>query len=356
MLAAALPSARSGVVERVVAEVGSVGRRVRRLRRARGLSQDELATAAGVSRQAVGALEAGRHLPRVDAALRIARALGTTVEDLLAVGPPVATPVLAGDVPGDGSPVRAVRVGEHTVVVPLAAASDGEAWAVPDAVVRDGRVEVLEDADLDGFVVAGCDPALGLLAGLGPTRGAGRIVAVLASSAAARLALTTGRAHAAVVHDRRPPAPRQPDRLHRLALATWRTGVAAPRGETAVIDRALGGVGPVVQRDAGAAAQVAFERALAADGHTPPPGPIATGHLDAARRAAEHGCAAVTIEPVALALGLAFHPLETHAVELWIDAGAVDHPGAQVLGELVASARLRGRLAVLPGYELGGAA
>lgn len=339
-----------------MAEVGSVGRRVRRLRRARGLSQDELATTAEVSRQAIGALEADRHLPRVDAALRIARALGTTVEDLLAVGPPTAVPVLAGDAPIDGSPVRAARVGDHTVVIPLAVAADGETWAVPDAVVRDGRVEVLGDADLEGFVVAGCDPALGLLSGLGPSRGAGRIVPVLASSAAARLALTTGRAHAAVVHDRHPPAPRQPDRLHRLPLATWRTGLAAPTDEAVAMVRALEGTGPVVQRDPGAAAQGAYERALAADGRTPPAGPIATGHLDAARRAAEHGVAAVTIEPVAVALGLAFHPLETHDVELWVDVGAVDHPGAQVLGELVASARLRDRLAILPGYELAGTA
>lgn len=334
----------------------SVGRRVRHLRRARGLSQDELAARAEVSRASVGALEAGRHLPRVDAAVRLARALGTSVEDLLAVGPPRATPVLAGDAPRDGTAVRAARVGDHTVVVPLAAAADGEAWAVPDAVVTGGRVEVVEGADLDGFVVVGCDPALGLLAGLGPSRGPGRVVPVLASSAAARLALTTGRAHAAVVHDRRPPPPREPDRLHRLPLATWRTGLAAPSDRADAVPGALAGRGPVVRRDPGAAAQVAFERALAVEGLTPPPGPVATGHLDAARRAAEHGVAAVTIEPVAMALGLAFHALETHTVELWIDADAADHPGARVVGELLASARLRARLAVLPGYELGGAA
>jgi transcriptional regulator with XRE-family HTH domain len=342
-----------------VDEVGGadgLGARVRRRRRALGLSQDALATRAGISRQAIGALEGGKHLPRVDAALALARALGTTVEDLLAIGPPRATPVLGTEVPGEGAPVRAVRVGDHTVVVPLPAAADGETWSVPDAVVRSGRVEVLGDADLEGFVVAGCDPALGLLAGLGPGSGAGRIVAVLASSAAARLALTTGRAHAAVVHDRVPPAPRQPDRLHRLPLAAWRTGLAAPRDRAVALAAALEGRGPVVQRDAGAAAQVAYERALAAGGNATPAGPIATGHLDAARRSLEHGVAAVTIEPVAAALGLAFHPLETHAVELWIDAGAVDHPGAQVLGELLASARLRDRLAILPGYQLAGAA
>ncbi len=332
-----------------------LGRRVRRRRRALGLSQDELAAHAGISRQAVGALERGEHLPRVDAALGLARALGTTVEDLLAVGPPRALAVLGGDLP-EGRPVRAARVGDHTVVVPLPVAADGESWPVPDAVVSDGRVEVLDGADLDGFVVVGCDPALGLLAGLGPTRGPGRILPVLASSAAARLALTTGRAHAAVVHDTVPPSPRQPDRLHRLPLAQWRTGLATVTQHADLLEAALDGTGPVVQRDAGAAAQLAFERGLAGRGAARPGGPVAFGHLDAARRAAEHGVPAVTIEPVANAVGLAFLPLETHAVELWIDAGAVDHPGARVLGELLGSARLRTRLAVLPGYQLAGAA
>jgi DNA-binding XRE family transcriptional regulator len=332
-------------------EVAAVGRRVRRRRRALGLSQDELAARAGVSRQAVGALEGGKHLPRVDAALGLARALGTTVEDLLAVGPPRALDVLGGT-PPEGRAVRAARVADHTVVVPLPTVADGESWPVPDAVVADGRVEVLDGADLDGFVVVGCDPALGLLAGLAPARGPGRILPVLASSAAARLALTTGRAHAAVVHDTVPPAPRDPDRLHRLPLAVWRTGLAAPHAATDRIAQALAGSGPVVQRDAGAAAQVAFERAVLGGGGAIPPGPVAAGHLDAARRAVEQGLAAVTIEPVAEALGLSFHPLETHAVELWIDAGAVDHPGARVLGELLGSARLRARLAVLPGYQV----
>ena len=64
----------------------------------------------------------------------------------------------------------------------------------------------------------------------------------------------------------------------------------------------------------------------------------------------------MTIEPVAAALELDFHALETHAVEVWIDATAVDHAGARVLGELLGSARLRAHLAVLPGYELPGAA
>ena len=332
------------------ADADRVGRRVRRRRRAAGLSQDELAARAGISRQAVGALEAGRHLPRVDAALGLARALGTTVEDLLAPAPSRALHVLGGEV-RDGAPVRAARVGDHTVVVPLPDAVDGDLFLAPDATVVDGRAELVVGADLDGFVVVGCDPALGLLGALGPTRGAGRIVPVLASSAAARLALTTGRAHAAIVHDRvPPPAPREPDRIHRLSFATWRTGLAGPADDEVALAAAVEGRGSVIQREPGAAAQVAFERAIGRP--APSPGPLARSHLDAARRSAREHLVAVTIEPAAAALGLAFHALETHTVEVWIDADAVDHPGARVLGELLTSARLRARMVALPAYEL----
>lgn len=334
------------------ADAVTVGRRVRRRRRLLGLSQDELAARAGVSRQAVSALEGGRHLPRVDAAVGLARALGVSVEDLVAATPDRALHVLGAEV-GDGTAVRAARVGAHTVVVPLHEVAGGDLFGAPDATVVDGRVDPLAEADLDGFVVVGCDPALGLLADLGPVAGRGRLLPVLASSGAARLALTTGRAHAAVVHDVVPtPDPREPDRVRRLPFATWRTGVAAP--DRATLDAVLDGEAPVVGRDAGAAAQVAFERGV--PGPHPASGAPARSHLDAARRALAGGVAAVTIEPAALALGLVFHPLETHAVELWIDVDAADHPGARALGDLVGGSLLRRRLAVLPAYELTGAA
>jgi putative transcriptional regulator len=55
---------------------------VRRLRAARDLSQGALATALGVSRQTVNAIETGRYLPSLPLAIGMARYFGTTVEDL----------------------------------------------------------------------------------------------------------------------------------------------------------------------------------------------------------------------------------------------------------------------------------
>lgn len=56
--------------------------RVQTVREARGLSQIALAAAAGLARQSVGAIEAGRATPAVDVALRLAKALGCRVEEL----------------------------------------------------------------------------------------------------------------------------------------------------------------------------------------------------------------------------------------------------------------------------------
>ena len=58
------------------------GPRIREGRKAAGLTQHELAEAAGVSRQTVISMETGDYAPSVFLALRVARALGTSVEHL----------------------------------------------------------------------------------------------------------------------------------------------------------------------------------------------------------------------------------------------------------------------------------
>ena len=58
---------------------------VRVLRTARGLSQAELGTALGVSRQTVNAIEAGRYSPSLPLAISLARYFGLTVEEVFHV-------------------------------------------------------------------------------------------------------------------------------------------------------------------------------------------------------------------------------------------------------------------------------
>src|SRR5215813_14343841 len=70
------------------------GTRLRLARQARGFSQQQLAGMAGVSRQAVSAVESGLSDPSLRVALALGRALGLTVEELFGPGSPV-SPVSA---------------------------------------------------------------------------------------------------------------------------------------------------------------------------------------------------------------------------------------------------------------------
>lgn len=56
--------------------------RIRELRRARGYRQEDLAAAVGVSRQTIIAAENNKYNPSLELAMKLARCLGTTVEEL----------------------------------------------------------------------------------------------------------------------------------------------------------------------------------------------------------------------------------------------------------------------------------
>ena len=332
--------------------------RLRVARERAGLTQAQLAERAAVSRQLVGAIEAGRHSPAVDAALRIATALDASVERLFGERPPDILSALGGPL-ASGTPVRVGRVGERLVAAPLGRLVSGEAgWAAADGVVREEGVAMLPGADDAALMVVGCDPVLGTLEALLDRRGPRRMVAVQGSSGDSAEALAGGRVHAALVHapDGGLPAPPVPAR--RVHLARWRVGVGVDPawGPGALLEAILAGEMNLVQREPSASSQQALLRAARAMGaHAVPTGTIAAGHLDAARRAAIAGCAAVTFEPAARAHGLRFLPLEAHAVELWVDERWIDHPSAQALGDLLSSAAFRERARLMGGYDLGGA-
>ncbi len=319
-----------------------------------GLTQAELAERAGVSRQLVGGVEAGRHTPAVDAALRLARALGLSVEELFGPSDPPALAVL-GEPLAEGRPVMAGRVGDRLVAAPLASLALGDAaWAAPDGVVEGGAVRLLPGSQATGLVVVGCDPVLGICDALLNRGGTRRMLAVPGSSGAAAAAMAAGRAHAALVHGPRGSLPAPPVPVRRLHLARWRVGIGlGDGGRSASLEGVLAGAVPLVQREESAASQQALLRSAAAAGVTPPPaGATAGGHIEAARRAAVAGGAGVTFEPAAHRHGLDFLPLEVHDVEIWIDARWLDHPGARALGDLLASAEFTGRVELVGGYDL----
>ncbi|HEX5204423.1 MAG TPA: helix-turn-helix transcriptional regulator [Actinoplanes sp.] len=71
----------SGPVRATEAD-GAAGARIRAARKEAALTQQGLSAAVGVSRQTIIAMETGDYAPSVYLAIKIARALGVTVESL----------------------------------------------------------------------------------------------------------------------------------------------------------------------------------------------------------------------------------------------------------------------------------
>jgi PBP superfamily domain len=301
-------------------------------------------------------VEAGQNAPAVEAALGLARALGATVEDLFAPVPDAVMPALGTALP-EGAALKVGMVGDRWVAAELADHGvAGAGWAKPDGTIRAGQLRLFAGAGPRGLVLAGCDPALGvaeaMLEGLGPRS----LLALSAATGTGLAALARGGVHAAVVHGPRDRLPEPPVTVMRLHLARWRVGLAlAGRLRRRSLEALLAGQAPIAQRDPAAASQQALERAAARAGAAPArPGPLAGGHLEAARIAATLDCAAVTTEAAAHAFGLHFLALEEHAVQVWVAERWRDHPGVEGLGNLLTSAAFTERIAQFGGYDLAG--
>jgi transcriptional regulator with XRE-family HTH domain len=93
---------------------GTAGAGLRLARQARGFSQQQLAGMAGVSRQAVSAVESGHSDPSLRVALALGQALGLSVEELFGPGEPAALVTATSVVGMAGQGARERSAVEHT--------------------------------------------------------------------------------------------------------------------------------------------------------------------------------------------------------------------------------------------------
>ena len=320
---------------------------LRSLRESAGLTQSELARKASVSRQLITATEAGTNLPRVDAALAIAAALGVDVADLFRTETFVED-IIDGSRPHPNTLVRSSRVGDRLVTSRCGLTESG--WDTADGIIDEGGYRSLTNS-VPGVVVVGCEPGIEVIEGV-LREGGMAAVSALASSAVAIAALAAGRAHAAVVHGRRRRTPPKGLNVDRYQLVSWQVGLAvAPDAPPDTIQTALSGTAPVIQREDGAGVQRAFEQALPTSVSCVP-GPRVSTHLDSARRAVTSAMAGVTIEPAARAVGAVFHPIEVHRAELWVERTWRTDPAVSAAMDVVASDRFQQRLRSVGGYDL----
>jgi transcriptional regulator with XRE-family HTH domain len=329
---------------------------LRRRRLDSGLTQSELARRAGVSRQLIAAVEAGQNTPAVDAALALARALGTSVEDLFAGTAADLVPALGAPL-REGVPLRIGRVAERLVAWELPEHGvAGPVWAEPDAILDGGALRLFPGAAPDGLVLAGCDPALGVADAMLQRLGPRSLAAISAPTGTSLRALEQGGVHGAVVHGPPGGLPAPPIPVLRIHFARWQVGLGvAPAVRSRSLEALARGEVMIVQRDPEAASQQAFTRAAAAAGvQALPPGPRVATHFDAARLAATVSGAAVTTEAAARTFKLEFLPFEEHTVEIWLADGWRDHPGAHAFAELLNASSFTERIKHIGAYDLAG--
>lgn len=376
---------------RVAAE--AIESRVRAEREAAGLSQAVLASRAGLTRQAISAIEAGHYLPNTAVALRLAHALGCRVEALFhlpAEAPRLAaelvSPELGPSEPPTGNRlasierrqrVQVARVGERLLARPL---SGDAGWLTPadglvaaDQAGRAVDVELLVDAGLPErtVVVLGCDPSLALLgAHLTRRYPSLRLGWVQAGSLAALRGVARGEAHAAGSHLRDPesdeynlPFVRRElagRRVRVVTLSVWQQGLIVARGNPRGIAGPSDLARPdlrLVTREPGSGSRAFFDTCLRAagrsageiDAHTPRE---LASHLAVAEAVAV-GAADVGpgIMAAARAFGLDFLPVEEERYDLVLPAAYLDAPPVQALLETAVSPGYRAEVEALGGYD-----
>lgn len=347
---------------------------IREARGARGLSQGDLAVRAGITRQAVNAIESGRYVPNTVVAIKLARALARRVEELFDVEIPRETAATYPSGPiRNGDRVSVGRVGHRLVSHNRTAQrSIAEGFAPADGVAR-GRSDVElfvsgEDVDKTAFLV-GCDPSLGLLASWVSRRARiGRLVWLPGSSQEALDALATSSAHVAGIHLRdgrtgecnlRPAATALRDGGVVVGYTNWEQGFVVARGNPKAVTNAESLTSPgvrFVNREQGAGSRTLIDQLLRdariphsrVQGYTD----VAKSHLAVARAVASGVAdAGVGLRAVAETLGLDFVPVVDVKFDLLIPDGHLAHPAVEALLDVLQTAEVRAGLAALPGYD-----
>ena len=176
--------------------------RVREHRIRLGMSQEDLARRARLSRAGVSAIETDRLVPSCAAALALARAIGCRVEDLFRLtrdDPDLRGPVWAWPPSSDPCRFWRAEVSGRLLHFPVEVTLIGE---LPhdgiDGGVTSGDTAWADPADT--IILACCDPAVGLLAAELARASGLRLIALLRSSRVALELVGKGLVHAAGVH------------------------------------------------------------------------------------------------------------------------------------------------------------
>jgi putative molybdopterin biosynthesis protein len=358
--------------------------RLRKMREARGFGATEIARRVGVSRQTIYAIESGDYIPNTAVALQLARVLEVSVEDLFSIGnnsekvrTNIQAELLAGSrgVYSAGELVRLGRVGSRTIAVPTphfpTFLSDADGVIATRGKTHTTIRAVAESASQrPSLVLAGCDPALSVLAGeLGESTET-EVISVPCSSQEALNWLKKGLVHVAGTHlrDRATGEYNVPavtalfgkGNVRIVTFAEWEQGLIVPRGNPKRI-RSVADLGgkkiTIVNREKGSGARGLLDSNLRDAGirssNLKGYDRIVPSHLAAALAVASSqvDCCVATVS-AAKCLGLDFIALSRERFDLIIASSEMETAGIRALLDALNRASLRRKLAMLAGYEV----
>lgn len=329
-------------------------------RLSRGWSQDELARASGLSRPGVSAIETGRLVPSAAAALALAAALECRVEDLFRLGGARRAEAVWAWPPAR-RPCRYWRaeVGGRPTLYPAEATAAG---LVPHDGVDDGVGPLdLASGDEAGrtLMMAGCDPAVGLLAAELERTARVRLIALPRPSRVALELLGRGLVHVAGVHLAGAGRPGGNSAVVREVLgpgrillhaARWEEGIAcASTARIPTVEEAVRAPLRWVGREPGSGARQCLDEIT---GGLRPPRRLASDHRGVAEAVRQGWAdAGVCLRLVTEEAGLEFLSVREEDYDLCLAESALDDPRVQALLRVLRSPAYRKALAELPGYD-----
>jgi molybdate-binding protein/DNA-binding XRE family transcriptional regulator len=370
--------------------ISQFSNRLKSIRTQNGLSQGQLASRVGITRQAVSAIEANLYLPATAVALRLAAILACRVEDLFSFAP--SEDVITGDLIGhlpepdrNSSPVRVKvsTVGKRMIVRPVLDLGAQLSFMVPTDGYISGRettrsghkVRVTLSRDREAIrqeiSVAGCDPAIFLLGEhLRRQKDLTSVVGWTMGSTAALQALQRGEVHVAGMHLFDPTSGESNMPFLRRSLkgpgyevvtfATWEEGFLVRRGNPKAIRTAADLSEPTVtliNREQGSGARLLLDQRLRASGVDPTQvggyDRVVPSHFEVARAVAGHQAdVGIGIRSAAQLFDLDFVPLQAARYDLVVPKPYLkSHPTLTRLFETLVSRPFRDEIEALGGYD-----
>src|SRR5712671_6289688 len=357
--------------------------RLGQIRKSRGVGASDLSRRVQVSRQTIYAIEAGTYVPNTEVALHLAHELEVTVDELFSLQEVIpkspeslATEVLSAESPAKGQPVRICQIGSRWVSVPVSASP----YYMPEAdgIIKrigrtNGRADLVvfakEEAAQKRLVLAGCDPATGLLSGMVERISGVEVISAAASSKLALTWLSEGKVHIAGSHLEDPktgefnlPFIRKqfPDEdFSVVTFARWEEGLITasgnPKGVRKVEDLARKSI-RFVNREPGSGSRALLDKLLERAGMDARKiqgyDRIAHGHLAAAYRVfSKDADACLATRSAAQTFGLDFIPFLSERYDLVMRKRTADLPAVKAFLEVLQRATLRRKLEVLAGYD-----